>query len=444
MSAINASQLNRVFLNFKKKELEESYGEWGLPSRVSVFKTSLLMTSVAFAVMSLFDFFLLGRLDPLILIVRFIAIPLTSLGIYLIFRLSKPKSRQAIDALHAVFVVLSEAWIFLIAVSFPELGKSYLMLSLMFIYLSTITFDQISYRYLMPTIVGISVVFEVIIAMDDRITWAEFFFQWLVFSMFTSIGLTSGWLLERSARLDYLNKLEIEKRQHALLAKNKELEQFAYIASHDLQEPLRSVSSFSQLINEEYREQIGEEGGQYLNYLLEASARMRNLIKGLLDYSRLGREVQLSSVDANAVLRDIQVDLSVAIAESKATITTDPLPTLPAYETEFRQLLQNLLSNAIKFRRKDVPPVVHVSAQRQGNFWEFAVRDNGIGIAKESQDKIFLIFQRLHNRSQYEGTGIGLANCRKIAELHGGTIRVESEKNQGSTFLFTIPIRPHA
>jgi signal transduction histidine kinase len=444
MSSTDASQLNRVFLNFKQPELEKSYGEWGFDASLKGFYLTLVMSAITFVVMSLLDFFLLGRVEELVLWVRVAALPLTNFSIYLIIRLGKVRSRDVLDFLHAVFIFFSQLWIFWIAFAFPELGEYYLLMNLMFAFLATITFNKLNYRFLMPAIVLIAVVFELKIALQDSITWAEFGYQWTMISMFTSIGLFSGWLIERAERLDYLNNLDISEKQAALLAKNKELEQFAYIASHDLQEPLRSVTSFSQLINEEYRDKIGDTGAQYLDFLMEASGRMRNLIKGLLDYSRLGREAKLSMVDANAVLRDVQVDLSVAIAESKARITVERLPTLLAYETEFRQLVQNLLSNALKFRRKDTAPELRISAQRQGNCWEFAVQDNGIGIAKESQDKIFLIFQRLHNRSQYEGTGIGLANCRKIAELHGGSIRVMSEKNQGSTFYFTIPIRSHA
>jgi light-regulated signal transduction histidine kinase (bacteriophytochrome) len=141
------------------------------------------------------------------------------------------------------------------------------------------------------------------------------------------------------------------------------------------------------------------------------------------------------------VLNAILVDLNTAIKESGSKITSTGLPQITGYETEFRQLLQNLISNAMKFRKAGMAPEIHVSANRKGNEWEFSVRDNGIGIEPEHQERIFLIFQRIHNRSLYEGTGIGLANCRKIVELHGGTIRVESEKGKGSNFLFTIPIR---
>ena len=434
-------QLNPFTLSFRDKSLEVAYGEWSLAVCKLGFETALFASSLSFMVLLVVDYLLLGKLETSILILRLVAFPGTNALIYLMVQWKPMQRRGPMDFLHVTFILVTQFWQFWIAVAHPELGSQYLCLMLMLSMLATVTFNRFYFRYLFPAVVLVMAGFFLSIHFWIEMKPGEIGFQVLLTSMFAGISLASGYRMERSARLDYVSKMEIAQKQNSLLAKNKELEQFAYIASHDLQEPLRSVTSFTQLINEEYREKIGEDGGQYLDFLMEASGRMRNLIKGLLDYSRLGREAKLGPVDANAILRDIQVDLSVAITESKARISSDPLPTLQAFETEFRQLLQNLLSNALKFRRKDVAPEVHVSAQRQRNFWEFTVRDNGIGIAKESQAKIFLIFQRLHTRSQYEGTGIGLANCRKIVELHGGSIWVESEKNQGSTFHFTIPIR---
>jgi signal transduction histidine kinase len=434
-------QLNPITLAFRDKSLESSYGDWGFAASKQGFELALRMSSAAFMLLLVVDYLILGEFVTTIVLIRLLAFPGANALIYLLMQLKPLQRRGGLDLLHTIFILVTQVWQFWIAIAYPALGSQYLGLMLMLSMMGAVTFNKLYFRYLFPALVLVMAAFFLAIHRWIDMPPGEVGFQVLLTSMFAGISMASGYRMERAARLDYISKLEITQKQNALLAKNKELEQFAYIASHDLQEPLRSVTSFSQLINEEYRGEIGEDGGRYLDFLMEASGRMRNLIKGLLDYSRLGREAKLVQIDANATLRAIQVDLSVAITESQARITSDPLPTLQVFETEFRQLLQNLLSNALKFRRKDTAPEVHISAQRQRNFWEFTVRDNGIGIAKESQAKIFLIFQRLHTRSQYEGTGIGLANCRKIVELHGGSIWVESEKNQGSTFYFTIPIR---
>ena len=230
-----------------------------------------------------------------------------------------------------------------------------------------------------------------------------------------------------------------EQNMRQLQTKNKELEQFAYIASHDLQEPLRTITSLVDLLTIGYQQKLDASGQRMIKFLNEAAGRMSELIKGLLDYSRLGRESVVVAVDCNQMLRDIKNDLTIAIVKTGAVIEVESLPIIQAYSLELRLLFQNLITNAIKFSKPGVPPVIIISAnQEPSGGWKFSVSDNGIGIADEFREKIFIIFQRLHNKGEYEGTGIGLAHCMKITELHKGRIWVESKPNEGSTFYFTI------
>jgi len=230
----------------------------------------------------------------------------------------------------------------------------------------------------------------------------------------------------------------VRQRTSEMESKNKELEQFAYVASHDLQEPLRTISGFVELLQKEYREKLSGNGDIYLNYLSQASDRMKILIKDLLDYSRIGREKAAMPVDCDDLLEEVVADLGKIIKETDAKIHFADLPVLYAYPTELKLLFQNLIANAIKFRNAQRTPEINIQAQTEGNSWKFVVSDNGIGIEKQNLERIFIIFQRLHNRTQYEGSGIGLAHCKKIAELHDGNIWAESEPGIGSRFYFTI------
>ena len=231
---------------------------------------------------------------------------------------------------------------------------------------------------------------------------------------------------------------ETKQMVEQLAIKNKEMEQFAYVASHDLQEPLRTIGSYISLLEENYGPQLGGDAAIYMEFVASASQRMSQLISGLLDYSRLGKDRVLTQVDANALLHLVRLDLGARLRQTGAQLTIAVLPTIAAYELELRQLFQNLISNALKFQRPGVQPQIEVGAFAQAKGWVFFVKDNGIGIEAKFQAKIFQLFQRLHHSDTYEGTGIGLAHCKKIVELHHGQIWVESEPGQGSTFYFTI------
>lgn len=245
-------------------------------------------------------------------------------------------------------------------------------------------------------------------------------------------------IAERVTSELYARAGELERAQEELKRSNRELELFAYVASHDLQEPLRMVASYCQLLERRYKETLGEEGREFVAYAVDGATRMQALINDLLNYSRIGRDDRrLALVEATSVFERAKVNLHTAIDESGATVTAGPLPAVMAAESELTRVFQNLIGNAIKFRGARAPEI-RVEAQRQGAESLFSVRDNGIGIAPEYAERVFAIFQRLHSREEYAGTGIGLAVCRKIVERHGGRIWLESSPGDGTTFWFTL------
>jgi len=236
----------------------------------------------------------------------------------------------------------------------------------------------------------------------------------------------------------------LERQAQELARSNVELERFAYVASHDLQEPIRTVSSFVQLLARRYKGRLGEDADEYIRFITDGVLRMRTLINDLLEYSRVNsRGAAFAPTDLDAVLRQVLEGLHVTIDSERARITADPLPTVKADATQLGQVFQNLIGNAIKFHGSD-PPRIHVSAERRDTEWVFGVRDNGIGIPPEYHERIFVIFQRLHTLDEYGGTGIGLAICKKIVERHGGRMWVESARGKGSTFWFTLPAKGEA
>jgi PAS domain S-box-containing protein len=231
----------------------------------------------------------------------------------------------------------------------------------------------------------------------------------------------------------------IQKYMKELERKNVEMEQFAYVASHDLQEPLNTIQGFISLLMMKLEGTADPEVSQYLSYIQQSSERMSNLIKGLLEYSRIGKETLMSKVNCNLIVEGVKADLALAIKENDAVIEADELPSLMGYDTDLRILFRNLVNNALTFRSNE-PPQIKISCTRDGEFWKFSVADNGIGIDPAFNKKIFKLYQRLHPRGQYEGYGLGLAQCYKIVtELHNGHIWVEANKPSGSIFNFTIP-----
>jgi two-component system, sensor histidine kinase len=252
-------------------------------------------------------------------------------------------------------------------------------------------------------------------------------------------GILERKQLEKEIReANNLLEKKVMQRTAELERKNKELEQFAYVASHDLQEPLRTTSSFVELLRKQYHGKLDSNADKYIDYVIQASDRMKILIKDLLDYSRLGREKEFKPVDCNVVLQEVLADLHKVIKENNTVIEAGELPTVNGFPTELKLLFQNLISNSIKFKKQGAAPQIRIEAHRENGYWQFSFTDNGIGIDQQHLERIFIIFQRLHNRSAYEGSGIGLAHCKKIAEIHGGKIWATSELGEGSTFYFTI------
>jgi PAS domain S-box-containing protein len=257
---------------------------------------------------------------------------------------------------------------------------------------------------------------------------------------------TEDGLLATAAIRDITDRKNAERdlARHAaeLQRSNIELSQYAYVASHDLQEPLRMVVTYTDRLTEHLGGRLDERSQGWANYVVEGASRMQSLIEGLLEFSRVRpEEAEFMLVDCEVVLRRTLANLQAAVQESAATVTHDPLPTISADPLQLLQLFQNLIGNALKFRGDD-PPVIHLGCTPEAGGWHFTVADNGIGIDAADADRIFVLFQRLHSKDEYTGAGIGLALCKKIVDAHGGRMWVESERGAGATFHWTLPGEP--
>lgn len=247
----------------------------------------------------------------------------------------------------------------------------------------------------------------------------------------------------KRSELDLLNansalEEKVRERTRSLIEKNEEMSRIVYVTSHDLQEPLRTTKGMIDIFIEDFEDKLDRKSERYLKMILSSADRMTALVSSLLDYSRIGQKKTLRTVDLDKVLNEVQDSLAGSIQESNATIVISRLPQIKGYDTDLSLLFQNLLSNAIKFRKVGVDPIVEVTCQEKRDYWKFEVSDNGIGIDIEHRDDVFKIFTRLHLKEKYEGTGIGLAHCKKIVELHGGTISVVPSSVLGCIFKFTI------
>ena len=234
---------------------------------------------------------------------------------------------------------------------------------------------------------------------------------------------------------------KVKERTKALEESNKELQQFAYITSHDLREPLRMITSFLQLLEKRYQDQLDADANEFIGFAVDGAKRLDSMINDILIYSKISnKERNLVPININEVIEQVRLNLKTSIDETNTIMTHDPLPTLISDEQSMIQLFQNLISNAIKYR-SEKPPEIHISAKKENNRYLFSIKDNGIGMSPNHLEKIFTIFQRLHTHEKYEGTGIGLAIAQKIVHQQGGEIWAESELRKGSTFYFTIPIK---
>lgn len=277
------------------------------------------------------------------------------------------------------------------------------------------------------------------ICFENRYKCKDGSYKWLMWRATPDMDRELIYAAARDITDRKLAEEELLAAKEELERSNTELEQFAYIASHDLKEPLRMVTSYLNLLQTRYRGKLDDDADAFIGYAVDGAARMRKLIDELLLYSRVGRRKEPHAVvDMETVLQNVRENLSVTIEDTKAVLKIDPMPSVIGDAVELEQVFQNLIANALKFRG-DKPPVVEVSASRKGRNWTFCVRDNGIGIAPHFFERIFVIFQRLHAPEQYSGSGMGLAICKKIVDRHHGRIWVESEPGRGACFCFTLP-----
>jgi len=273
----------------------------------------------------------------------------------------------------------------------------------------------------------------------NRLIWTVVGVGLLLVTPLVGFGVWASWKLSHEQRDLVSARQALEETVAELRRSNSDLQQFAYVASHDLQEPLRMIASYTQLLAKRYKGKLDSDADDFIGYAVEGASRMQTLINDLLAYSRVTTQGKVfERVDCNQILEDVLSNLRLAIEENRAVVTHDALPVVTADGGQLSQLFQNLIGNAIKFHGEE-PPRVHVSVELRNNEWQFSVLDNGIGVDPQYAERIFVIFQRLHNREEYPGTGIGLAVCKKIVERHGGRIWVQSPIGRGSIFYFTLP-----
>ncbi len=274
----------------------------------------------------------------------------------------------------------------------------------------------------------------------NRLVWTVGLTGILLVAPLAGFGMWASWNVVREHRDLLQARRSLEQSVAELARSNADLQQFAYVASHDLQEPLRMVASYTQLIAKRYKGKLDADADEFIGYAVEGATRMQRLINDLLTYSRVTTQGRVfEGVDCNQILEEVLSNLRVAVEESRAVVTHDMLPVVTADGGQLGQLFQNLIGNAIKFHGTE-PPRVHVSVEIRNHEWQFSVLDNGIGVDPQYAERIFVIFQRLHNRDAYSGTGIGLALCKKIVERHGGRIWVKSPIGRGAVFYFTLPM----
>ncbi|WP_370086400.1 ATP-binding protein [Ekhidna sp.] len=272
---------------------------------------------------------------------------------------------------------------------------------------------------------------------DGKESWLETNKVPLVDAKGEVIGIL-GTYNDITARVEAMNSLK--RHSTELEFKNNELEQFAFIAAHDLQEPLKSMASLIEYYQEAFFDDSNAEKVEIFNHIKSASSRMQEMVTGLLEYARIGRDMKKESLDANVVLEEVLTDLKNEIDERNAIIEVDKLMHVQAGKFELKAIFQNLIGNALKFSRKGVNPVIRIGCKEADQYCEFSVEDNGIGIDQAFSDKIFVIYQRLNKRSEYDGSGIGLAHCKKLVELLDGSIWLEPAEKNGTIFRFTIPL----
>ena len=258
-------------------------------------------------------------------------------------------------------------------------------------------------------------------------------------SLNAAAKVRSAELIHALQEISSLNE-EKGKRAKELEAANKDLEQFAYVASHDFNEPLRMISSFTQLLERKYKDKLDPDANDYIHFVVDGATRMQKLLTNLLDFSRVSTHAKpFEQVDTKTIVEQVISILHQLINENNASISIDDLPVIKADEMQMVRVFQNLIENAIKFKKKTELPKIHISCTKQNNMFQFSVADNGIGIEKQYHDRIFIVFQRLHSVKDYPGTGIGLSICKRTVERHGGTIWFQSTVNKGTIFYFTIP-----